>query len=340
MARRRKRSNTKGVFWAIFGLAGLAFASWWVFLLEEPLRTERPALTLAAQGTPGPIPTEPIPASPSRPSMEANVPQESRQASNAEKSSSKSEDDLKVQRLHQLAQVAHASGDLLTARENYSQVVAADSSETMAAQVREQLSILGRETILSPRIFEGDPHVDRYVIQPGDTLAKIASTLHVTADLLAGVNLIGDKNLVRAGQTIKIIKGPFDAVVDKKSYTLDLYLGSTLVRSFSVGLGANDGTPVGKWRVSSKLSNPTYHPPRGGRIIAADDPQNPLGERWIGLVGIEGAAIGQERYGIHGTIEPESIGQSTSMGCIRLRNEDVEQLYSYLVERQSIVTVK
>ena len=74
--------------------------------------------------------------------------------------------------------------------------------------------------------------------------------------------------------------------------------------------------------------------------MAADDPKNPLGERWIGLTGIEGSAVGQERYGIHGTIEPESIGKNTSMGCIRMRNEDVEFLYRCLIEKHSTVTVR
>ena len=99
-------------------------------------------------------------------------------------------------------------------------------------------------------------------------------------------------------------------------------------------------SPTGEWRVATKLMNPTYYPPRGGEIMAADDPKNPLGERWIGLVGISGAAVDQERYGIHGTNEPDSIGKSVSMGCIRMHNEDVEALYSYLVETHSTVTVR
>jgi lipoprotein-anchoring transpeptidase ErfK/SrfK len=74
-------------------------------------------------------------------------------------------------------------------------------------------------------------------------------------------------------------------------------------------------------------------------VIAADDPQNPLGERWIGLIGVSGGAVGQERYGIHGTIEPQSIGQSISLGCVRMYNEDVAQVYSYLVEKHSTVTI-
>jgi lipoprotein-anchoring transpeptidase ErfK/SrfK len=137
-----------------------------------------------------------------------------------------------------------------------------------------------------------------------------------------------------------LIRGPFRAVVDSKNFGMDVYLGSTYVRHYRVGLGVDDSTPRGTWQVSTKLVNPTYYPPRGGDILAADNPNNPLGERWIGLDGVGGEAFGQQRYGIHGTIEPDSIGTNSSLGCIRMFNEDVEALYSYLIEKHSTVDVK
>jgi lipoprotein-anchoring transpeptidase ErfK/SrfK len=90
----------------------------------------------------------------------------------------------------------------------------------------------------------------------------------------------------------------------------------------------------------TKLKNPQYHSPRGEGVIAADDPKNPLGEFWIGLTGIEGDAVGKPSYGIHGTIEPDSIGKQASLGCIRLLNEDVAIVYEMLVEGKSTVIVK
>ena len=69
-------------------------------------------------------------------------------------------------------------------------------------------------------------------------------------------------------------------------------------------------------------------------------PTSPLGEPWIGLEGIAGDAAGQQKYGIHGTSKPESIGKNMSLGCIRLRNQDVEELYTLLVENVSTVIVK
>ena len=75
-------------------------------------------------------------------------------------------------------------------------------------------------------------------------------------------------------------------------------------------------------------------------MIEADDPKNPLGERWIGLTGIDGHAVGKQSYGIHGTIRPESIGKQESMGCIRLTNDDVAKVFELLVGGKSTVTVR
>jgi lipoprotein-anchoring transpeptidase ErfK/SrfK len=142
--------------------------------------------------------------------------------------------------------------------------------------------------------------------------------------------------------------GPINAVVYKSRFAMDLYLGppeqpgALYITSFPVGLGENDSTPTGTWQVEAgrKLKNPTYYSPRGEGLIDADDPKNPLGERWIGLTGIDGHALGKQSYGIHGTIDEASIGKMQSMGCIRLKNADVEWLFDLLMDGKSIVVVK
>ena len=65
-----------------------------------------------------------------------------------------------------------------------------------------------------------------------------------------------------------------------------------------------------------------------------------MGEFWIGLSGTDGQAVGKTSYGIHGTIDPSSIGKQESMGCIRMKNEDVAQVFEMLVEGKSTVTVR
>jgi len=231
-------------------------------------------------------------------------------------------------------------GQLVTARAQLSEALRYGLPLQETVQLRAELSKLAGQTILSNAILPDDPFVEAYVIQPGDALGKIAKRYRVTEDLLAQINGIADKNHIRAGQRIKVVQGPFYAVIRLADYTLDVYLHDTFIKSYPVGLGADRSTPPGTWVVQSKLKNPQYYPPHGGKIILADDPENPLGERWIGLKGIEGQALGQERYGIHGTIEPDSIGKSASLGCIRMHNPDVEELYNLLVVNHSKVTVK
>lgn len=57
-----------------------------------------------------------------------------------------------------------------------------------------------------------------------------------------------------------------------------------------------------------------------------------FGTRWLGL------NVPWGKYGIHGTNRPDSIGGNLSAGCIRMRNRDVEELYS-LVGHNTIVTI-
>jgi lipoprotein-anchoring transpeptidase ErfK/SrfK len=229
---------------------------------------------------------------------------------------------------------------LVTARAQLTEALVCDLPLEELVRLKADLTLLAEETLLSRKILPEDPFVVAHIIQPGETLGKIARRYAVTDDLLARINGIANKNRIRAGQRIKVVRGPFHAVVTKADYRLEVYLNETFVKQYPVGLGDDGSTPTGRWKVKNKLKNPQYYPPRGGQIVLADDPENPLGERWIGLEGIEGEAVGQERYGIHGTIEPASIGQSVSLGCIRLYNADVEELYEMLVEGKSEVTVR
>ena len=112
----------------------------------------------------------------------------------------------------------------------------------------------------------------------------------------------------------------YSILVDKSSNKLMLYFGDKLLKTYVVSTGANDSTPLGTFRVTTKLENPTWYKP--GKVAGPQDKRNRLGTRWIGL-----SAKG---YGIHGTTEPEKLGQSVSAGCVRMRNKDVEELFPFV----------
>jgi lipoprotein-anchoring transpeptidase ErfK/SrfK len=252
------------------------------------------------------------------------------------------------------ASALRAAGKTLQARKILNDALLSGTlSAPEADAARAQIAELNQSIIFSTTRFADDEFGGTYSVQPGDVLQRIASRFDVTPEVLQKLNGLSDPRKLRAGATIKVIRGPFHAVVSKKRFEIDLYIGSLpgvpatgtatpmYVRSFRVGLGKDDSTPVGLWKVKpqNKLRNPTYYSPRGEGIIDADDPENPLGERWIGLEGIDGHAVGKESYGIHGTIDPKSIGKMESMGCIRLLNEDVEWVFDLLTEGKSYVQI-
>lgn len=248
------------------------------------------------------------------------------------------------------AESERAANRPLVAREVLLRALARDNlSDLDRSRLREQISSLNDEIIFSPRLYPGDPFTLDYVVQSGDSLSRIASRQGLGVDWRAiqRANRMTTEN-IRQGQHLKLIRGPFHAVVDKSDYRLDLFAGApdapeewTYIRSFTVGLGEGDGTPLGEFIVkrNSRLINPVWVNPRTGQRFAADDPLNPIGERWIGIRGLGEYAV-VEGYGIHGTIDPGSIGQQRSMGCVRLLSGDVELVYELLAEEISLVTIR
>ena len=239
------------------------------------------------------------------------------------------------------------AGDLVTARDLVSDALQAgrfNDSDTEAA--KSFVGQLNDKIIFGTQKFAADGYNDQWKVEPGTVLSKLAKRYDVTAELLCKVNGLSAPNKLKAGSTIKTIKGPFHIVVSKSKFEADIYLGAPggpnamYIKTVRVGLGSDGSTPTGTWQVETgKVMNPVYYSSRGQGVIAADDPKNPLGERWIPLKGIEGKCVGQESYGIHGTIDPDSIGKNMSMGCIRLASDDINLLYDLLIENKSLVKV-
>jgi len=91
---------------------------------------------------------------------------------------------------------------------------------------------------------------------------------------------------------------------------LDLFDGSRLIRSYPVALGKiATSTPHGDFTIINKVPYPNSYP--GG-------PLSVFGTFWLGL--------SKPHYGIHGTNNPSSIGKYVSHGCIRMYNQDVNEL--------------
>ena len=226
--------------------------------------------------------------------------------------------------------------------------------QQQAADARKQLQKLVAETILSPEALPGDPCTSSYTFKPGDLLARIErqKELRVPAQLILRINGISDARKIQAGQTLKFVRGPFHAVITKRSFTADVYLEERktrrmiFVRRFPVGIGKDNSTPSGKWRVVAKTIGAAWTPPVSSslprRRIFPGEPGYALGKKgyWIGLEGIEGTPYTRaDAYGIHDTKDQSSVGKAVSLGCIRLADGDIDMVFAMLYKKWSTVTI-
>jgi lipoprotein-anchoring transpeptidase ErfK/SrfK len=120
-------------------------------------------------------------------------------------------------------------------------------------------------------------------------------------------------------------KYPVVLVADRTKFQLRLYKQLTLVKSYTVAVGAvGFDTPAGLYHIQNKAVDPTWTVPHSawagdlaGKVVPPG-PDNPLKARWMGI--FDGA-------GIHGTDETYSLGHAASHGCLRMAIPDVIELY-------------
>jgi|GEM_PF-471579 len=164
-----------------------------------------------------------------------------------------------------------------------------------------------------------------YEVKRGDSLATIGAKFHITPELIMRLNSLRT-GMLQSRQILKVINADFNVLVDLSSRKLSLRAGDTVIKSYPIGIGKDETpTPTGDFKVIDKLIDPVWYSttPSGVKVvIPSGDPRNRLGTRWIGF---------KRAYGIHGNIEPESIGKATSDGCVRMYNEDVEELYDLVI---------
>ena len=243
-----------------------------------------------------------------------------------------------------------ADRDPIRVREELTELVVSGSlTASQERNARETLNRINGRLLFSPHVQADDPFIRTYSVQPGDSLERIARR-----ELAGGpdwrfvqrINGIRNPRGLQINQRLKLPVGTFHAVVDKSEFRMDLFLVDggrrVLVASYPVGLGELNSTPEGvaKVRKGSKLIDPEWYNPRTSEYFAADDPKNPIGEHWIGLSSVESGDRLFDGYGIHGTIEPDSIGRSESMGCVRLLPEHVAVVDEMLTERDRTVEIR
>jgi lipoprotein-anchoring transpeptidase ErfK/SrfK len=123
---------------------------------------------------------------------------------------------------------------------------------------------------------------------------------------------------------------PGSIIIDTNTKFLYFVLGDGMARRYGVGVGKPGFEWAGTHQVSRKAEWPEWRPPaemiareaKKGRNLPSymeGGSENPLGARAMYL--------GSSMYRIHGTNQPWTIGKAVSSGCIRMRNQDVVDLY-------------
>ena len=137
--------------------------------------------------------------------------------------------------------------------------------------------------------------------------------------------LRGPEPAVEIGQAAPAVaEAPLTLSVSLSDYVLRVEQNGEVAAAFPVGLGANNTTPAGTFVISNKIARPDWYD--RGRSVPYGDPENPLGDHWMGLA----AAGGPEGIGLHGTNEPMSVGDNFSRGCIRMYPEDIAALFEWV----------
>jgi lipoprotein-anchoring transpeptidase ErfK/SrfK len=246
---------------------------------------------------------------------------------------------------------AAGKGDLLQARGAYSsallKIIEADNDFPGRDDLLNQLKtkIIG----LNKTIYNYGDSVygwqETYQVKTGETLTAIAPRYKVPIAYLGKLNgMAPPYNNLRAGQTLKVIQGPFHAIVDLSEKRLYVFHGDYFYRDYQISVGkAETATPLDKYTVKVKMDDSmstfSWTTPEG-KVLYPKDPGFMLGTRWIELKGDKGIKTGIGIHGRNPADDDQPLGEVVSHGCIRMRNRDVEELYNLLVPDVSRVTVQ
>jgi lipoprotein-anchoring transpeptidase ErfK/SrfK len=147
------------------------------------------------------------------------------------------------------------------------------------------------------------------------------------APMSGGYATGGSSSIPRQNVGMNLNYAPGTIVISTSQRRLYYITGNGSAIQYGIGVGRVGFTWTGVKTVTAKKEWPSWTPPAQMLRRRPDLPRfmkggldNPLGARAIYL--------GSTLYRIHGSNEPETIGQAVSSGCFRMTNEDVADLYN------------
>ena len=137
----------------------------------------------------------------------------------------------------------------------------------------------------------------------------------------------GGSPVARSTVMLQTNYSPGTILINTSERRLYLVTGNGQALRYGIGVGRDGFRWSGTHRITAKKEWPAWTPPSQMLARRPDLPRhmpggvdNPLGARAMYL--------GSTLYRIHGSNEPETIGQAVSSGCFRMTNDDVTDLYS------------
>lgn len=122
-------------------------------------------------------------------------------------------------------------------------------------------------------------------------------------------------------------------IINKSTNQLAFYENGVMVKTFPVATGKTSSlTPEGVFPIVNKIKNRPYYKEN----IPGGSPNNPLGDRWLGL---DARGTYGTTYAIHGNNNANSIGKYVSAGCVRMHNDDVHWLFEQVKIHTKVIIV-
>jgi lipoprotein-anchoring transpeptidase ErfK/SrfK len=216
-----------------------------------------------------------------------------------------------------------AEADQLIAENKYRAALAkltphyssADLPADQRAVLLSWLDPLAGKVIYSREHLLASPHQ----VRKGETLYDVAHQYNVEYRLLQNINSkeVSDPLVLVPATELKVVPGPFRADVNLSTNELTLYVGDLYAGRFPFSLGDQPPQP-GEFKVIDKRSQQKSYVGFDGRVIPANDPNNPYGGWWLSLGG---------EVALHGS--PAIPGDQT-LGCIALSTQDAKDVYGIL----------
>jgi hypothetical protein len=195
-------------------------------------------------------------------------------------------------------------------------------NDARAPLVRRQLTTLNEGVFLGSAIVPEDPAAPFVEIRPGDSFLKFARQYAVPAGLLEKLNPNLNPRNLKPETGVKIVQGPFHLRFSKADHRLDLYVRDLYVKSMGAEVEEGNYLPRGVYRMkaASKIE---------------------VGSRqWIGFEGTGGETQDITIGWIYGSAGPR-LGRNRGLPAgVKVRDEDLRQLYNALMETRSLLKVE